>query len=329
VSGPVLGLVGTGRIGVMHAQNIAVLERVHLRVTDQDAGRAAMVARNVGAEHVPDVPALLRSGIDGLVVAAGTSAHPDLIRAGVDAGIPVFCEKPVALSVEESLPILQYVTERRGIVQMGHQRRFDAGYLEARRALVSGELGWPHSIRAVTCDVIPPSVEFLATSGGIFRDCSVHDFDVLRWLTGREVVEVYAKGSNRGDPAIGHVGDVDTGVALVTLDDGTLATVVASRYNGAGHDVRLEIQGSVDTLVVGLDTNSALRSAETDMVFTGTPHANFAERFHRAYREEIAAFLDLVEGHGSNPCTMADSVAAAVVADAAQQSLQTGAPVRL
>ena len=326
---PVLGLVGTGRIGVMHARNIAAMRGVGLRLTDQDADRAAAVAREVGAEHLPSVADLLASGIDGLVVAAGTSAHPELIRAGVDAGVAVFCEKPVALSVAESLPVLRYVAERGGVVQMGHQRRFDAGYLEARRALRAGDLGWAHSLRAVTCDVRPPAVEFLATSGGIFRDCSVHDFDVLRWLTGREVVEVYAKGSNRGDPAIGRVGDVDTGVALVTLDDGTLATVVASRYNGAGHDVRLEVQGSAGTLVVGLDQDSALRSAEAGMVLTGAPHATFAERFHRAYRDEIAAFLELVAGRRPNPCTMADSVAAAVVADAAQESLQTGAPVTL
>jgi myo-inositol 2-dehydrogenase/D-chiro-inositol 1-dehydrogenase len=122
-------------------------------------------------------------------------------------------------------------------------------------------MGWIHSLRAVMCDVTPPPVEFLATSGGLSRDCSVHDFDILRWLTGREIVEVYAKGSNNGDPAIGDVGDVDTALAVITFDDGTVGTVSASRYNGAGHDVRLEIQGSSRSIVVGLDEESALASA--------------------------------------------------------------------
>ncbi len=177
---------------------------------------------------------LLDSGVDGLVIATGTATHPELIRAGVDAGVPVFCEKPVAMNVSDALPVVDYISENNGVVQIGHQRRFDAGYLEAKRAYQAGELGgWIHSLRAVTCDMAPPPVEFLATSGGgLFRDCSVHDFDILRWLTGREIVEVYAKGSNNGDPAIGNVGDVDTALALITFDDGTVGTVSASRYNG-------------------------------------------------------------------------------------------------
>jgi myo-inositol 2-dehydrogenase/D-chiro-inositol 1-dehydrogenase len=248
----------------------------------------------------------------------------------VDAGIPVFCEKPVAMNVEDSLPVLDYIRANQGTVQIGHQRRFDAGYLEAKRAFEAGELGWIHSLRAVTCDMAPPPVEFLATSGGLFRDCSVHDFDILRWLTGREIVEVYAKGSNNGDPAIGAVGDVDTALAVVTFDDGTLGSVGASRYNGAGHDVRLEIQGSAGSLMVGLDEKSAVTSAEAGIGFpSGASHKTFAERFDQAYRSEVAAFVELVLGRRENPCTPEDAVAASRVADAAQESLETGLPVRL
>jgi myo-inositol 2-dehydrogenase / D-chiro-inositol 1-dehydrogenase len=176
----------------------------------------------------------------------------------------------------------------------------------------------------------PPPVEFLATSGGLFRDCSVHDFDILRWLTGREIVEVYAKGSNNGDPAIGEVGDVDTALALVTFDDGTVGTVSATRYNGAGHDVRLEIQGSLRSLTVGLDEKTAMASAEPGVGFpAGQPHQTFAERFDQAYRSEMAAFVELVVGLRDNPCTPEDAVAASRVADAAQESLASGVPVRV
>ncbi|MFC5931291.1 dehydrogenase [Cryobacterium melibiosiphilum] len=332
-----LGLIGVGRIGVMHARNITALaarsapgSTVTLALTDVAAEHAQAVAADLGAEYLPSVDALIASGIDGLVIATGTALHPEHIRAGVDAGIPVFCEKPVAVNVAESVPVLDYIREHHGVVQIGHQRRFDAGYLEARRAFQAGELGWIHSLRAVTCDMTPPPVEFLAGSGGLFRDCSVHDFDILRWVTGREIVEVYARGSNNGDPAIGAVGDVDTAVALVTFDNGMIGTVSASRYNGGGHDVRLELQGSAGTLLVGLDEQSALCSAETGIRFpTGTPHLTFAERFDQAYRSEMAAFVELVRGERSNPCTPDDAVAASRVADAAQESLETGLPVRV
>jgi myo-inositol 2-dehydrogenase / D-chiro-inositol 1-dehydrogenase len=334
----ILGLVGVGRIGVMHATNIAALNgvlnprgiNVRLRLTDVAEGHARNIAASLGAEFLPSAAELVASGVDGLVIATGTGTHPELIRAGVDAGIPVFCEKPVAMSVADALPVLDYIRDRNGVVQIGHQRRFDAGYLEARRAYQAGELGWIHSLRAVTCDMTPPPVEFLATSGGLFRDCSVHDFDILRWLTGREIVEVYAKGSNNGDPAIGDVGDVDTALALITFDDGTVGTVSASRYNGAGHDVRLEIQGSSRSLMVGLDDKTAMASAEAGIAFpAGKPHQTFAERFDQAYRSEMAAFVELILGERENPCTPEDAVAASRVADAAQESLATGAPVKV
>lgn len=327
-----------GRIGAMHADNISALNGVlnaediivRLRLTDVAQEHARAVAARVGAEFLPSVEALLASGLDGLVIATGTGTHPGLIKAGVDAGIPVFCEKPVALDVADALPVLEYVRERQGVLQIGHQRRFDPGYLEARRAYQAGELGWIHSLRAVTCDMAPPPVEFLAGSGGLFRDCSVHDFDILRWLTGREIVEVYAKGSNNGDPAIGAVGDVDTALALVTFDDGTVGTVSATRYNGAGHDVRLEIQGSRGSLLVGLDDRTALASAEAGVAFpAGQPHQTFAERFDAAYRAEMAAFVELILGLRDNPCTPEDAVAASRVADAAQESLRSGSPVRV
>ncbi|WP_432544493.1 Gfo/Idh/MocA family protein [Kineococcus sp. SYSU DK002] len=326
-----LGLAGVGRIGVMHARNLVATPGVgRLTVADVDAARAQQVAAEVGADAVADVESLLAAGVEGLVVATGTAQHPALIRAGVEAGIPVLCEKPVAPDVALSLPVLEFIAERGGVVRIGHQRRYDAGYREAKRAFAAGELGWLHAVRAVTCDVTPPPISFLATSGGLFRDCSVHDFDVIRWITGREVVEVYARGSNNGDPAIGEVGDVDSALAVCTLDDGTLAVVTASRYNGGGHDVRLELQGSKASLEVGLDARTALRSAEPGVAFPdGAPHTTFAERFADAYRAEVAAFADLVRGVEGELCRPEDAVAASKVADAAQASLLSGTPVRV
>ncbi|WP_010524071.1 Gfo/Idh/MocA family oxidoreductase [Nesterenkonia sp. F] len=328
-----IGLIGAGRIGAMHAEHLAALaaDGVELIVADVDAAPAAAVAEPLGARAAADVDALFAERPDGVVIAVGTSQHAPLILRAVAASIPVFCEKPVAETVEAALPVLEAVEAAGATVQIGHQRRLDPGHREARRAVQAGDLGWLHTIRAITADMAPPPVEFLAASGGLFRDCSVHDFDTLQWITGRRIVEVCARGSNRGDPAIGAVGDVDTAHALVTIDDGTVATVSATRYNGAGHDVRLELQGSTASLQVGLDASYAGRSAEAGVSFPEGPvHRTFHERFASAYREEMLTFVEVLRGVRENPCPPQEAVDASRVADAAQRSLETGRtePVR-
>lgn len=333
-----LGLVGVGRIGKMHATNLlAVRDTVADRgieldivLSDAVADAAHAVAGELGVRAADSVDAMIAVGIDGLMIATSTATHPDLIRKGLAAGLPMFCEKPVSSSVPDALPILREIEEANGTVQIGHQRRFDAGYNEAKRRLQSGELGWIHGLTAISGDAFPPPVSYCATSGGLFRDVSVHDFDIIRWLTGQDVVEVYARGSNNGDPEIGNVGDVDTSVAVLTLADGTLATVHGTRYNGAGHDIRLDVMGSAASAIVGLDQKSALSSAEQGVDFpSGEPHPTFAERFLDAYTAEFVAFVELVLGERENPCTPFDAVAAAVVSDAAQLSLVTGERVQV
>ena len=331
-----LGLVGVGRIGQMHAQNLLTVRdqvaargvQLEIVLADADPQAARQVGDRLGLRAADSLEAMIGEGIDGLIIATNTATHPDLIRAGLAAGLPVFCEKPVSSDVIGALPLLKEIEAASGVVQIGHQRRFDLGYQEAKRRFETGDLGWLHSLRAVSGDAFPPAVEYLATSGGIFRDMSVHDFDLIRWLTGQEIVEVYARGTNNGDPAIRAVGDVDTAQAVLTLADGTVATAAATRYNGAGHDVRLDVQGSKDTLVAGLDDRSALRSAEPEVNFpAGKAHATFAERFADAYVAELVAFVELVLGERENPCTPFDAVAASLVADAAQLSLTRGEPV--
>jgi myo-inositol 2-dehydrogenase/D-chiro-inositol 1-dehydrogenase len=255
-----IGLVGAGRIGAFHARTLSSLSGVERVVlTDADQARARTVAEEVGAEVVDDTGALLSSGVHGVVVAAPTTAHADLVSAVAAAGLPVFCEKPIATDVPGTRAVLDRVAAARVALQVGFQRRFDAGFRAVRAAVASGRLGWLHTLRACTADPVPPPAGYLPTSGGIFRDCAVHDFDVVRWVTGREVVEVYATGANRGEAFFGAAGDVDTGLAALTLDDGTLVTCGTTRYNGAGYDVRLEACGSAGT---GADAVEALLVAE-------------------------------------------------------------------
>ena len=326
-----IGLVGTGRIGQSHAAALRARPEVaELLLADVDVDRARAVAAKVGARPV-EVDALLRPGaVDALVIAAATPAHPALIRAGIAAEIPVFCEKPVAPTVAETVRILEEVQRTKTPVHVGFMRRFDPGYLRAHSAVRAGELGDLHRVHALTCDMAPPPAGYIASSGGLFHDCHVHDFDILRWVTGREVEEVFAYGANRGESYFADHGDVDTSAAVLRLDDGTLATLQGSRYNGAGYDVRMELAGSRSTLVVGLDDQVPLRSAEPGVDFpVGDPWEVFWPRFTAAYEAEIGAFVAMVADDAPSPCTVADALEAVLIAEAADLSRRERRPVRL
>ncbi|KPI10544.1 Inositol 2-dehydrogenase [Actinobacteria bacterium OK074] len=326
-----IGIMGLGRIGSFHAQTLSGLDAVDsLVVTDPVAAAVGAATERFGATAVDSPEAVLAAGVDGVVIAAATDAHPGLILAAVRAGIPVFCEKPVAHGVEESLEVLRAVQGSGVEVHIGYNRRFDAGCVAARRAVLSGELGDLHTVRSTTLDPAPPPPAYAAVSGGIFRDCSVHDFDIVRWVTGREVVEVVVTGSNRGAAYIREAGDVDTASALLTLDDGTIAVVSNSRHNARGYDVRLELHGMKDSIAVGLDDKLPLRSVEPGVTFpAGVPHTFFMDRFAAAYRAELTAFTKVVAGTRTSPCTVADAVEASRIAEACTLSLHEYRPVRL
>jgi myo-inositol 2-dehydrogenase/D-chiro-inositol 1-dehydrogenase len=326
-----IGLAGTGRIGAFHAKTLSTLDGVdELVLADLDARLAAGVADELGVDSAPTIDELLASGLDALVITAGTAAHADLIEAAVERGIPTFCEKPVALDLERTISLAELERTSGVPVHIGFQRRFDAGYRRAQEAVASGELGFIHTVRAATMDQAPPHAAYLPTSGGLFRDCSVHDFDILRFVTGREVSTVFAVGANKGEPFFTEAGDVDTAAATLVLDDDTLVAVTATRYNGAGHDIRLEVHGSKGTLGVGHDTSLAVTSAEPWVEWPPGPrHWSFMERFLPAYVAELTAFVDVARGTAPSPCTVADALQAFRTAEACARSMATGAPVQL
>jgi myo-inositol 2-dehydrogenase/D-chiro-inositol 1-dehydrogenase len=298
-------------------------------VGDSDMQRAEEVAREVGGE-AGRIEAVLDSGSDAVVIAASTPAHAPLIRAAVEAGIPAFCEKPIALGFEETVQITQEVEESGATLQIGFQRRFDAGYSEARRLIESGALGTIYSVRLATHDPDPPPEEYIPNSGGIFRDLHIHDFDALRWLTGQEVDEVYATGGVLGFDSFAAHGDVDTSAALITLRDGTLAVLTGGRHDPLGYDVRAELFGSRDSVAVGVDGRTPLRSVEPGVPSAGeTPYPNFQERFLDAYRAELRHFLSLARGEAGNPCTARDALEALKIAMAADLSLAEHRPVAI
>lgn len=326
-----IGLAGVGRIGAFHAETLRDLAAVDdVVVTDASPELARSVADQLGVGWTADAEALLATRPDGFVIAASTPAHAVLLRRALEIGIPTFCEKPVAGTLEETIELAQLVADAETPVHVGFQRRFDAGYRRAKEVVESGALGCIHLVRAATHDQAPPHADYIPTSGGIFRDCNVHDFDALRFVTGREVVDARATGANKGAAFFTEAGDVDTAAAVLTLDDGTLVLVSATRYNGGGHDVRLEIHGEQGSVAVGLDDSFAFRSAETGVDFPKGPQKwSFMERFRPAYREELSAFVGVAGGTTPSPCTVADALAAFRVAEACELSRQQGRVVRL
>ncbi len=325
-----VGLLGAGRIGSLHAGLLSERPEVEaLVVGDLDPGRAEALAGELGAGH-GTIEEVLGSGLDAVVIAASTSAHADLIRAAVDAGIPAFCEKPIALDHEETLDVVEKVEAAGAVLQIGFQRRFDAGYVEAKRRIDEGLLGTLYSIRLATHDPEPPHEGYIPTSGGIFRDLHIHDFDVLRWLTGGEVEEVYATGSVRKFDVFARYGDVDTAAALLTMADGVVAVLTGGRQDPLGYDVRTEIFGSGDSVAVGLDGRTPLRSVEPDaQQGADKAYPNFQVRFEGAYRAELGHFLRLARGEAENPCTARDALEALRVAMAADISFAERRPVQL
>ncbi|MGW1249441.1 Gfo/Idh/MocA family protein [Streptomyces sp. NPDC002535] len=326
-----IGLIGTGRIGSFHAGVLARHPEVEsLVVADADASRAAGVAGALGAEAAPDVTALFAHALDAVVIASATAAHAELIARAAGAGLPAFCEKPIALDVPGTATALSAVAEAGTELQLGFMRRFDPGYRAAREAVRAGRLGRLHTVRAATSDPAPPPAAYLPLSGGLFRDCLVHDFDIVRWVTGREVVEVYATGSDAGPAMFREAGDVSTAAALLTLDDGTLVTATATRCNGAGYDVRMELAGELDQIAVGLDDRTPLTSVEPwAPAPPGKPWSGFLERFAPAYEAELDAFVRLVRGEAPNPCDGREALAALRIAEACERSRRERRPVRM
>ncbi|PPK65004.1 Gfo/Idh/MocA family oxidoreductase [Actinokineospora auranticolor] len=325
-----VGVLGVGRIGALHAASLAADPRVGaVAVLDPDARRAGEVVRPLGARVLLDRDDLAAWRPDAVVLATPTDTHAALILEWARAGLPVFCEKPCFTDLDTARAVVAEVGDAGSVVHVGFQRRFDPGYRRAYNAVRTGELGELRRAHLVTADPAPPPAEYVARSGGIHRDCQIHDYDVLRWVTGREVVEVYATGANRGDPHFAAVGDVDEAAVLLTLDDGTLVTAQASRYNGAGYDVRMEVAGTEGTLAVGWDERVPVRSAEPSAPPPGDAWSGFLPRFATAYQAEMTAFVTLVAEGGTSPCEVSDALRALEIAEAVTRSRRDRRPVSL
>jgi myo-inositol 2-dehydrogenase/D-chiro-inositol 1-dehydrogenase len=325
-----VGLVGTGRIGAFHARAIMQARGSdRLTLADADPSRAAEVARAVGAHCVESPEALFDAGVDAVVIAATTSAHASLLHMAADRRIPAFCEKPIALDLATTDAVIEHVERAGVLVQIGFQRRFDAGYRAARAAVQSGELGEVHIVRLATHDPNPPPEEYVAASGGIWRDLAIHDFDIAAWVLGKAVVDVYADGQpNQG--LFARHDDVDAACAVLRFENGVLGVSSSSRNDPRGYDVRMEVFGLRDSIAVGWDPRTPLRSIEPGVAAPREPgYADFIQRFAPAYVAEVEAFLAAVRDGSESECTVLDARRALAVALAAGRSRRERRPVRI
>src|SRR5207245_2171869 len=233
-----IAILGVGRLGAFHAKVLRALPGVdELRINDADSARAAGLAKELGAKHAASIDEAF-GGADAAVIVKPTGTHTDLIRRGLDRGLAGFCEKPIALDLESTKRIADHVDKTKGRVQIGFQRRFDAGFREARRRVRAGELGTVYSFHMTSRDATPPPDAYVETSGGQFVDQLIHDFDVTRWMFGEEVKDLYATGSTLGFPQYEAWGDVATSAVVLRLRGGAIGLLQAARHNEAGYDVR-------------------------------------------------------------------------------------------
>jgi len=324
-----VGVVGLGRIGTHHVQTLLGLDGVSVSVTDADEERARRVADDLGVRAVATPEALLESGVDALVIATSTPSHAPLLQLAAASAVAAFCEKPVALDLA-TLDRVREAVDRAGIVvQVGFQRRFDPGYRAAHDAVATGAVGKILVMRAATHDPVPPPAEYIAASGGIFCDLHIHDFDAIRFVSGEEITQVYADGAGLDAPWVGEVDDVDVAAAILSLAGGGLVLVSGTRRDPLGYDVRLEVFGTTDSIVVGQDARSPIRSVQPEVKPPGVAYKDFWDRFEPAYRSELAAFVETVRTGAPSPCPLEEARSALAIALAADLSRAERRPVSI
>ena len=316
-----VGVLGTGRMGAFRARALAAHSDVEqVLVASHHPERARELGEAIGGRG-GTLDQVLSENLDALVISTVTAEHPQNIAAGAQRGLPMLCEKPISIDVADTEATIEVVRNAGVELQIAFMRRFDAGFRRARELVSSGALGTVYSVRMCAHDHEPADERYIATSGGIFVDLHVHDFDMARWLTGREVKQVFATGTVRAFDAYGRQDDVDTSAMVLTMDDGLPVVVTGARHDPIGYDFRAELLGSGDSIAVGVDDRTPIRSVQPDGPPAPIdPYKGFLDRFRQAFIDETAAFVDLVLGRGPNLCPPEEALSALRVAVACETS---------
>ena len=327
-----IGVIGVGRIGRLHAELLArrVPGAAVSAIYDARGESARDVAGGLGVPAAESVRELLEApDVEAVAICSSTDTHADLLVAAAEAGTAVFCEKPVSLELAEVDRALAAVNAARIPFQIGFNRRFDPAHQSVRDAVAAGTIGAPHLVRISSRDPAPPPLEYVKVSGGIFLDMTIHDFDMARYVTGSEVVEVFARGSLRVEPAFAEAGDVDTALICLVHADGCLTAIDNSRRAVYGYDQRVEVFGAEGMAASEnpLAHSGVVRTADGSR--TAALPVFFLERYVPSYLREWAAFVAAVRSGTPPPVTTADARAPLVIGLAAWRSLREDRPVRV
>jgi myo-inositol 2-dehydrogenase / D-chiro-inositol 1-dehydrogenase len=325
-----VGLLGAGRIADVHAIAISAHPASKLvAVSDFLPENAQRLATKFGCEVRSNDEIIADPNIDAVLIATPTDTHSDLMEAATAAGKAVLCEKPVDLSLTRARACAVATAGNGQPIMLGFNRRFDPSFAALKAAADAGEIGKSELLSITSFDPAPPPVSYVKTSGGLFRDMMIHDFDMANFIMGTPPVTVSAVGTSIVDPEIGLAGDVDTAVVTMTYADGRIAVIKNSRRAAYGYDQRLELLGSEGLLQAQNMLENLVVKSNASGVTGAKPTYFFLQRYMAAYKAEWDAFATAVQGKTPMPVTLADGIAALAMAEAATLSMKTGAPVRL
>ena len=325
-----VALFGAGRIGKIHAANLAAQPGVQFKyVVDVNQDAAAALAARHGGSSATVEAALADPAIKAVVIASSTDTHADLILRSAAAGKAIFCEKPVDLTIDRARACAAAVKEAKVLCMLGFQRRYDPTFNAVKTRLKAGEIGTPELLVVTSRDPGPPPVSYIKVSGGIFKDMLIHDFDIFRWILDDEAVSVHATGSCLVDPAIGEAGDLDTAVVTIRTAQGRLCQINASRRAAYGYDQRFEVLGSKGMLQAGNHKPTEVTAYGTVNVSVDKPEDFFLERHRHAYAQEMAHFFDALSHGTPLRTTVHDGLKALELAEAATLSWREGRVVTL
>ena len=328
-----VGVIGCGRIGRIHAENLAT--RIPGARVASLADVAGAAAKEVAGQlHVTQATAdyselLADPAVDAVAICSSTDTHSSIIQEAAAAGKHIFCEKPIDCDLTRIRAALAAVDKAGVKLQIGFNRRFDPSFAKVRELVASGAVGHPHVIRITSRDPGPPPLDYIKVSGGIFLDMTIHDFDMVRFLSGSEAEDIYAIGDALVDPAIRDAGDVDTAIVTLRLKSGALATIDNSRQAVYGYDQRIEVFGSKGSASAGNRTPDAHVLMDTTGVHEAKPLHFFLERYAKAYVIEMRTFVEAVLKNQTPPVTGLDGLQPVVIGLAATRSLRESRPVKL
>ena len=325
-----IALFGAGRIGQIHAVNIAEHKETRLySVVDPHQEGAIALATKYGAKVQSCEEVMADPQIHGVLIASATDTHADLIEQAARAGKTIFCEKPVHLDLARVRDCLATVATYKVPLFVGFNRRYDPQFRRVRELLAAGSIGKAESLVITSRDPSPPPANYVKVSGGMFRDMTIHDFDMARFIIGEDPVSIYAQGSNLVDPAIGEAGDIDTAFVVMKFPSGAMATIVNSRRSGYGYDQRLELHGAKGLLTAKNIHENAVELWSEEGCVAAKPEHFFLQRYAAAYIAEWQHFVDVLAGRATPECSGNDGAQALYLADMALESLHSGREVKL